>query len=304
MRHDINWLDLVTSDQDASRRGHCGPDLCREPGRSPTPQLQGKSRRMRRREKPFLALTRLWAFMYAWNQFSNTCLHDFKCSPSLLGTNWVFELGWTGLGQGVSGIRVWGQGLTIKYFTWNQTWPSKVAAFNWSIFMAVFFLQAGQVFRSFIMQITINVRQQTRKMSREIKLWTRDQILTKVHVLLLTGGPDLHELDLHGHVDGEEHLDGVCLPQDQGILQREARSGVPSGGHEMGGQVNTGLWLVNTGHVTWILSSHWSGTRWLTSTWPPPSAWTSSAAARNTLWAPTLYILELRSEIYLTKDPL
>ena len=39
----------------------------------------------------------------------------------------------------------------------------KVAAFNWSIFMVVFFLWAGQVFRSFIMQITINVRQQAEK---------------------------------------------------------------------------------------------------------------------------------------------
>ena len=74
--------------------------------------------------------------------------------------------------------------------------------------MVVFFLQAGQVVRSFIMQITINVRQQTRKMSREIILGT------KVHILLIIGCPDLHELDLHGHVDGKEHLDGVCLPQD------------------------------------------------------------------------------------------
>ena len=53
----------------------------------------------------------------------------------------------------------------------------------------------------------------------------------------MKGCPNLHELDLHGHVDGEEHLDGVCLPQDQGILPRETWSGVPGGGHEMGGQV-------------------------------------------------------------------
>ena len=42
--------------------------------------------------------------------------HDFSVSPSSLGTNLVFELGWTslGLGLGVFGIRVWGQGLTIN----------------------------------------------------------------------------------------------------------------------------------------------------------------------------------------------
>ena len=40
---------------------------------------------------------------------------DFSVSPSPLGPNWVFELGWTGLGSGlgVFGIRFWGQGLTI-----------------------------------------------------------------------------------------------------------------------------------------------------------------------------------------------
>ena len=48
------------------------------------------------------------------------------------------------------------------------------------------------------------------------------------------GCEDLHELHLHGHVDGEEHLDGVRLPQDQGVLQGEARPGVPGGGHEVG----------------------------------------------------------------------
>ena len=48
------------------------------------------------------------------------------------------------------------------------------------------------------------------------------------------GCPDLHQLNLHGHVDGEEHPDGVRLPQDQGVLQREARAGVPGGGHEVG----------------------------------------------------------------------
>ena len=53
--------------------------------------------------------------------------------------------------------------------------------------------------------------------------------------LLCEGCPDLHELDLHGHVDGEEHADGVCLPQDQGVLSGEAWAGVPGGGHEVGG---------------------------------------------------------------------
>ena len=47
---------------------------------------------------------------------------------------------------------------------------------------------------------------------------------------LWLGGADLHELDLHRHVDGEEHPDGVRLPEDQGVLQGEARTGVPGGG--------------------------------------------------------------------------
>ena len=53
---------------------------------------------------------------------------------------------------------------------------------------------------------------------------------------LWLGGADLHELDLHRHVDGEEHPDGVRLPKDQGVLQGEARTGVPGGGHALGRQ--------------------------------------------------------------------
>ena len=53
---------------------------------------------------------------------------------------------------------------------------------------------------------------------------------------LVVGCQNFYQLHLHGHVDGEEHLDGVGLPQDQGVLQGEARAGVPGGGHEVGGQ--------------------------------------------------------------------
>ena len=43
-------------------------------------------------------------------------LQDFSVSPSPLGPNWVFEMGWTGFGLGpvVLEIRFWGQGLKIK----------------------------------------------------------------------------------------------------------------------------------------------------------------------------------------------
>ena len=36
-------------------------------------------------------------------------LQDFRFSSRLLGTNWVLDLGWTGLGWAWG---VWGQGLT------------------------------------------------------------------------------------------------------------------------------------------------------------------------------------------------
>ena len=44
---------------------------------------------------------------------------------------------------------------------------------------------------------------------------------------MFQGGAYLHQFHLHGHVDGEEHVDGVRLPQDQGVLPREAWAGVP-----------------------------------------------------------------------------
>ena len=40
------------------------------------------------------------------------------------------------------------------------------------------------------------------------------------------GGANLHQLHVHWHVDGEEHVDGVRVPQDQGILQRETWTGI------------------------------------------------------------------------------
>ena len=49
------------------------------------------------------------------------------------------------------------------------------------------------------------------------------------------GGENLHQLDLHWHADGAQHPDGVRLPQDQGVLQGEARAWVPGGRHEVGG---------------------------------------------------------------------
>ena len=55
-------------------------------------------------------------------------------------------------------------------------------------------------------------------------------------VIKIKGCENLHQLYLYWHVDGEEHPDGVCLPQDQGVLQGEAWAGVPGGGHEVGGQ--------------------------------------------------------------------
>ena len=41
------------------------------------------------------------------------------------------------------------------------------------------------------------------------------------------GCADLHKFNVHGHVDGEELLNGVRLPQDQGVLQGKARTRVP-----------------------------------------------------------------------------
>ena len=44
---------------------------------------------------------------------------------------------------------------------------------------------------------------------------------------LFQGGAHLHQFHLHWHADGEEHVDGIRLPQDQGVLSWEARTGVP-----------------------------------------------------------------------------
>ena len=52
-------------------------------------------------------------------------------------------------------------------------------------------------------------------------------ILCFFAIFFWPGGAHLHQLHLHRHVDGEEHVDGVRLPQDQGVLQREAWTGVP-----------------------------------------------------------------------------
>jgi hypothetical protein len=41
-----------------------------------------------------------------------------------------------------------------------------------------------------------------------------------------SGGEDIHKFHLHRHADGEKHADGVGLPQDQGVLQGEAWTGV------------------------------------------------------------------------------
>ena len=44
-------------------------------------------------------------------------LQDFSVSPSPLGPNWFFELGWNelGLSLGFFGISFWGQGLTMLF---------------------------------------------------------------------------------------------------------------------------------------------------------------------------------------------
>ena len=59
------------------------------------------------------------------------------------------------------------------------------------------------------------------------------KVLTFIFVLCQvmlssSGCSHLHQLDLHRHADGEEHLDGVGLPKDQGILQRAAWPGISS----------------------------------------------------------------------------
>ena len=53
------------------------------------------------------------------------------------------------------------------------------------------------------------------------KVWHISESLKHLKMIIL-GCSDLHEFHLHGHVDGEELPDGVCVPQDQGVLQGEA----------------------------------------------------------------------------------
>ena len=57
---------------------------------------------------------------------------------------------------------------------------------------------------------------------------------------LFQGGAYLHQFHLHWHVDGEEHVDGIRLSQDQGVLPWEARTGIPGFGHfELGRREGT-----------------------------------------------------------------
>ena len=115
------------------------------------------------------------------------------------------------------------------------------------------------------------------------------------------GGANLHQLNVHGHADGAEHPDGVRLPEDQGVLQREARTWVPGGRHEVGrpgrddrrahdhGETRSeGRDLVVHNYVDRL------------------SAWTNCVAARNTAWGPTSSTLELKSKdswIFLLPKP-
>ena len=48
---------------------------------------------------------------------------DFSVSPSTLGTNWVFKLGWTGLGLGLGGLGTKGLGTGLdNLFLWTKFW--------------------------------------------------------------------------------------------------------------------------------------------------------------------------------------
>ena len=55
----------------------------------------------------FLKVIGGWpSWLYAWLcRLYGGGTHDYSVSPSPLWTNWVFDLGWTGLGVGPRGIR-------------------------------------------------------------------------------------------------------------------------------------------------------------------------------------------------------
>ena len=72
-------------------------------------------------------------------------------------------------------------------------------------------------------------------MVTQLPLWSSLVVTLSELSWVFTGCEDLHELNIHWHVDGEELLDGVRLPQDQGVLQGEARARVP--GHWRGKSV-------------------------------------------------------------------
>jgi len=58
-------------------------------------------------------------------------------------------------------------------------------------------------------------------------VYSQDTIFYDCIIFIFQGCADIHKLNLHGHVDGEEHVDGIRLPKDKGVLQGETWTGVP-----------------------------------------------------------------------------
>ena len=57
-------------------------------------------------------------WLYAWpSRLYGGGPHDFSVSPSPFGTNWVFELGWTGFGLGLGGLETKGLGTGLDNVT-------------------------------------------------------------------------------------------------------------------------------------------------------------------------------------------